>query len=117
MTTDGQKEAIKTYVEQTKLLVTLASAFLVAPAGLVAFLKDSQAIKVDQGYFGWFIGAEISFIVSVLASYVVLGSITGSLAQDNFDVYRCATRVSALIQFGSYLIGMVLFMTLAAKII
>jgi hypothetical protein len=31
---EGKKEASKTYLEQTKLLVTLSSAFLFAPAGL-----------------------------------------------------------------------------------
>ena len=33
--TDGKKDACSTYIEQTKLLVTLASVFVVAPAALI----------------------------------------------------------------------------------
>ena len=39
---DGKKEACKTYIEQTKLLVTLASAFIFAPAVLIPLFKDCR---------------------------------------------------------------------------
>ena len=90
MATEGQKEAVKTYIEQTKLLVTLASAFLFAPAGLVSILKDRTSL--DRGQLGWFIAAEIFFILSVLVGYVVLASLSGSQAANEFNVYRLATQ-------------------------
>ncbi len=67
---EDKKEACKTYIEQTKLLVTLSSAFLVAPAAIHAFIKHT-GITI-------FIFAEVCFISSVLMGYVVLGTLSGS---------------------------------------
>jgi hypothetical protein len=110
---DGKKEAVKTYIEQTKLLVTLASAFILAPAGLVAILKDRVATGLTSSQLVWFVVAEVLFITSVLAGYVVLGSISGYQAQNRYDVFRPATRYSSLFQIGSYLFGLGVFIFLA----
>jgi hypothetical protein len=110
---DSKKESCKTYVEQTKLLVTLASAFLFGPAALVGILKDRAAVGLTGWQLRWFVAAEVCFIFSVLAGYVVLGTLTGSQYDDKFDVYRPATRRSSLIQLGLYLIGLAAFMFLA----
>jgi hypothetical protein len=64
---DSQKESCKTYVEQTKLLVTLASAFLFGPAALIGILKDRAAAGLTGWQLRWFITAELCFIVSVVA--------------------------------------------------
>jgi hypothetical protein len=117
MATEGQKESIRTYIEQTKLLVTLASAFLFAPAGFIGIMKDRTASGLDKSQLYSFIGSEVLFIISVLAGYVVLGSLTGSQAAGDFDVYRPATRRSSLVQFGAYVFGLVVFLVLATKII
>jgi hypothetical protein len=71
---EGKKEAVKTYVEQTKLLVTLASAFLFAPPTLIAIVKDRPTAHVTPAQFRWFVAAEALFILSVLAGYLVLAS-------------------------------------------
>jgi hypothetical protein len=113
---EGKKEACKTYLEQTKLLVTLASAFLFAPVGLVTILKDRTVAHISKTEVGWFIAVEIIFIGSVLAGYVVLGSLTGTQDSGDFDVYRTATRVASLIQFGCYLLGLIVFMVLAVQL-
>lgn len=114
---DGKKEACKTYLEQTKLLVTLASAFLFAPAGLVTILKDKVASNITYVQIGWFIAVEICFIVSVLAGYVVLGSLAGSQDDNSFDVFRPATRLFSLLQFVAYVTGLALFIALAVKLV
>src|SRR5579872_3513387 len=93
---EGKKEAVKTYLEQTKLLVTLSSAFILAPAGLVAVLKERTSVGLTNSQLFWFVVAEIFFIASVLAGYVVLGTIAGYQHADRFDVYRKATRYSSL---------------------
>jgi len=36
---ENRKEACKTYIEQTKLLVTLASVFLMAPAAFFSLMN------------------------------------------------------------------------------
>jgi len=105
---EGKKEACKTYIEQTKLLVTLASAFLFAPPGLVAMLGDEAKAGV-HAQLSSFVIAEVLFVLSVLMSYVVLGSLTGSQDKNEFDVFRSATRVSSLLQFGFYVAGLGVF--------
>jgi len=110
---ESKKEACKTYVEQTKLLVTLASAFLFAPAALIGILKDKSTVGLTDSQLSWFIAAEVSFIISVLTGYVVLATLTGSQDAGKFDVYRPATRWFSLFQFGSYLLGLVVFIKLA----
>lgn len=66
----GGQEVCRTFIEQTKLLVTLASAFVVAPAAVLAF---------SQLRFAWLIVfGEALFILSVLAGYVALGAVAGS---------------------------------------
>lgn len=99
---DNRKEACKTFVEQTKLLVTLASAFVVAPAAAKAILD----LKIDR----WIIGAEALFILSILGGYFALATVTGTQARGDFDVYRPATMASGNVQFFSYLIGLGIFM-------
>jgi hypothetical protein len=113
----GKQEACKTYIEQTKLLVTLASAFLLAPAGLVAILKDWTSVGIASEELFWFVAAEVLFVLSVLAGYFVLGSLAGSQDKNQFDVFRSATRVSSLLQFGLYVGGMGAFGYLAVQLI
>jgi hypothetical protein len=114
--TDGQKEAAKTYLEQTKLLVALSSAFIFAPAGLVTLTKDSASIGLSNHQLRLFMTAEVFFIVSVLAGYVVLASIAGYQQANRFDVYRPATRYASLVQITVYLIGLVVFILLASSL-
>ncbi|MEI7491323.1 MAG: hypothetical protein WCK92_07990 [Bacteroidota bacterium] len=109
---DGKKEACKTYIEQTKLLVTLSSAFLFAPIGLFTLLKDKTAIGITGCLLGWLIVMEIVFVLSVLFGYVVHGTIAGSQNDNSFNVFRTATMVFSLLQLGSYLSGMVIFVFL-----
>jgi hypothetical protein len=114
---EGRKEACKTYLEQTKLLVTLASAFLFAPAGLVAILKDSVTLGLSYCQLVLFIAVESLFIISVLAGYVAVGALAGSQWNHNFDVYRPATRVASLIQFFAYLFALIVFLCLGISLL
>jgi hypothetical protein len=68
---DGPKEACKTYIEQTKLLVTLASAFVVAPAAIVAFFEGKNSIGASPELVSKFLWAEGLFVFSVLSGYLV----------------------------------------------
>jgi hypothetical protein len=113
---DGKKEACKTFVEQTKLLVTLASAFLVVPVGLVAFFTDKTTPAMGIASLWELLLAEGCFVASVLMGYVVLGTIAGSQDGGSFDVYRRATRNFSFAQIGAYLGGMGLFVALAITV-
>ncbi len=114
---EGRKEACKTYIEQTKLLVTLASAFLFAPPSLVAMLKDKVAVGLTNTGTCWLIVAESLFVGSVLSGYVVLGSLAGSQDDGSFNVFRGATRFFSLIQFLLYVVGLIVFIGLAVLLI
>ncbi len=110
---EGRSEACKTYIEQTKLLVTLASAFLIAPA--VVIVRTSGQAVLQHRAFWWFVSTEVCFVFSVLMGYFVLGSIAGSQDDGSFDVYRSATRGLSISQLISYLLGLVLFIVLIIK--
>lgn len=104
---EGPKEACKTYVEQTKLLVALASAFVAAPVAVVPWLASHDQVRVllapSARLFLW---AEIGFVSSILMGYVVLSTIAGWQQLNKFDVNRPATKWSSLLQIGSYLAGL-----------
>ena len=114
--TNGKADALKTFVEQTKLLVTLASGFLIAPAAALPLFRQSDGkppLHVPIKVFGM---AEAALILSVVAGYAVLGSIAGSQHKGVFDVYRPATRVLSLIQLVLYLLGLSMFVVLIIRL-
>jgi hypothetical protein len=114
---EGKKEACKTYIEQTKLLVTLASAFLFAPAALVTILNNKDAADLDSCVLTSFLIIEVLFVCSVLFGYIALGCLAGSQDDGSFDVFRKATRIFSLLQFVSYVIGIGFFVAMTAQII
>lgn len=109
---DGKADAVKTFVEQTKLLVTLASGFLVAPAAAVSLFKSFDKTQATHISLRLFFSAEIMLIFSVVMGYMVLGSIAGSQYSGEFNVYRPATRILSLLQLFSYLGGLFCFVFL-----
>jgi hypothetical protein len=106
-TIDDKKEACKTYIEQTKLLVTLASAFIVAPAAL-ATLKGGGT-TLGSALMEAFFWSEISFVGSVFSGYLVLGSIAGSQNKGEYNVYRAATMLLSWLQILTYVAGLSVF--------
>ena len=112
-------EACKTYIEQTKLLVTLASAFIVAPAALVPYFSATARViglQVEMAVRP-ILYAEYSFVGSVLAGYVVLATIAGSQYLGNFNVHRLATRLFSLLQIATYLFGLYRFVRFLSEVL
>jgi hypothetical protein len=109
MPDDGPREACKTYIEQTKLLVALASGFIVAPAALVPWIAGKDKIPFGESAVHLLFGAELSFIISVLMGYVVLATIAGFQQINRFDVNRSATKWSSRLQIVAYLVGLFIF--------
>lgn len=102
--TNGREEACKTYIEQTKLLVTLSSVFIIPPAALTAIMKTPG---------NWqFLVAELCFVASVLAGYFVFASIAGGQHKNIFDVYRLATRILSGLQIVLFLAGLIFFVVM-----
>lgn len=98
---DHRKSACKTFTEQTKLLMSLASAFILAPAVVANFVDFRLTWQI--------VVAEILFVLSLLASYLTLGALTGTQFKGEFNVYRPAIMWFGRVQFVAYLIGIGLF--------
>lgn len=80
-------------------------------AGACLHAKLTSALSVET-----FIVAETALIASVLAGYVVLGTIAGSPYNETFNVYRTAPRVLSLIQSTLYLPGLSAFVTMIVQL-
>ena|ERR1035437_87861 len=109
MADDGPREACKTYIEQTKLLVTLASAFVVAPAAIVPWMAGKDRILPVSRSVHLLLWAEAGFVLSVFMGYVVLATIAGFQHLNKFDVNRPATKWCSRVQIVAYLFGLGLF--------
>jgi hypothetical protein len=106
---ENRKEAAKTYVEQTKLLVTLSSGFILAPPVALGFLKDDKLPTLLGSQLNLLLWAEGLFVASVLFGYLTLGSVAGSQDEGTFDIYRKATMILSWCQILGYLGGLALF--------
>ncbi len=106
-TIEDKKEAVKTYIEQTKLLVTLSSAFIIPPAVMYVTVKgfSLQLLVIT----------EVLFVISTVLGYIVLGTIAGSQDKGEYNVYRQATRVFSLLEFLFYLLGLTMFVIFISK--
>lgn len=114
---EGRKEALKTFSEQTKILITLASGFVLAPPAVLSFLRkpDGKAMPaLPWGRFGW---AEGLLLGSIFVGYLVLSTIAGSQHQGIYNVHRLATRFCSLLQIGLYLAGVVLFLSMVPALL
>lgn len=110
---DDKKEACKTYIEQTKLLVALSSAFLLAPPAVLGLIHTEKGVTAisEMGLTHLMI-AEFLFIASVLAGYLVLGTLAGSQDDGSYNVYRAATRFWSITQIVLYVAGLLFFVAL-----
>ena len=117
---EGRKEALKTFIEQTKILITLASGFVLAPPAVLSFLRKPMptpspgcaAPPVPSLPWERFTWAEGLLVASILFGYLVLSTIAGSQHQGDYDVHRRATRVCSVFQIVLYLAGVLLFLTM-----
>jgi hypothetical protein len=114
---DGKAEALKTFIEQTKLLVSLASGFVLAPPAVLSFLRRPDTRPPSTVPWPAFFWAEGLLIASILAGYVVLGTIAGSQHIGDYNVHRPATRISSIVQLLLYLAGIVVFLLMTKAIL
>jgi hypothetical protein len=109
---EGPKEAVKTFSEQTKILITLASGFILAPPAVLSLFRKPDGKPIPSLPWGRFEWAEGLLVVSILAGYVVLSTIAGSQHQGIYNVHRTATRACSVLQIALYLAGVVLFLSM-----
>jgi hypothetical protein len=109
MTTIADKQAAcNTFLDQTKQLMTLASAFVFAPAAVVGWTTAATSAQLKD-HLDALIWLEAAFLLSLLCGYVTIGTIAGSQNSGQYDVYRPATRIAANAQFALYVLGLILF--------
>lgn len=109
-----KKEECKACIKQTKLYMISTSVFLFASAALVLILKNKSAAELSDSTLAWFVAAEVLFMCSVLSGYMVLGSLDRSQDDGSFDAFCKATRLFSVLQFRSFIFGIVCFIVLAA---
>ena len=102
-----KQAACNTFLDQTKQLMTLASAFVFAPAA-VAGWNTALATQLKD-HVDSLIWLEAAFLLSLLCGYVTIGTIAGTQNSGQYDVYRPATRIAANAQFVLYVLGLILF--------
>lgn len=107
VSTTCKKDAVKTFSEQTKVLISLASAFVIAPAAALAVIGNIN--------HALFVLGELAFVFSVFFGYIVFGTLAGSQHNGEYNVYRKATRYSSIIQILLFLAGLVLFMVMVIE--
>ena len=115
VTPQGRQDACKTFLDQTKQLITLASAFLFAPAAIVTWGTSLNSAKLSS-VIPWFVAAEACFVLSVILGYITIGTIAGTQNDGTYNVFRVATRGFSLAQFLFYLLGIVIFGILMFKL-
>ena len=109
---EGRKDSVKTFSEQTKILITLASGFVLAPPAVLSFFRKPDGKAIPSLPWWRFIWAESLLVVSILAGYLVLSTIAGYQHEGVYDVDRPATRVCSVLQIALYLLGVILFLTM-----
>lgn len=114
---DSKKEECQIYIKQTKLFMTLTSAFLLAPVALVMTLKDKSATGFDGSALAWFAGVEALFACSVLSGFIVLDSLAKPQNDGSFDAFGKTTRLFSILQFRLFVAGIVCSAALAAQLI
>lgn len=92
-----RQEACKTYIEQAKLLTSLASAFIVAPAAILGFTRVSLTWQLLM--------AEVCFVASVFAGYISIGAIAGSQFEGKYNIHRTAVTWAGRLQSLAYIAG------------
>ncbi|WP_299226565.1 hypothetical protein [uncultured Psychroserpens sp.] len=101
MADNPKNDACKTYLEQTKLLVTLSSAFIIAPAVFIEKIGFFSTISLFM---------EVCFVLSVFMGYVVFGTISGTQFKGEYNVYNKGTKIFSWLQISLFMIGLVLLL-------
>jgi hypothetical protein len=114
---EHRKEACRTYLEQTKLLVALASALLIGPAAIFGFVRPETGVGASRWEWWLVLLTETALVLSVLSGYVVFATIVGSQEKGDYDVYRPATRWASLVQLGLLACAMLMLALLTSAMI
>jgi uncharacterized membrane protein len=109
--TDTARFATEKYLDQVKLLTTLATALLVSPSVLLAvvrFSTEAPSLVADIARASTYLMISSgSFVLVVIATYFIYSSIVGSLLKNKVDLYRPATRWFSLGQLLFVVVGCV----------
>jgi hypothetical protein len=103
-----RQAACDTFLDQTKQLMTLASAFVFAPAAVVGWTSATISAQLKE-HLDSLIWVESVFLLSLICGYVTIGTIAGTQNSGQYDVYRPAPRVAANAQFALYVVALFLF--------
>ncbi len=121
MERDYQKHAVEKYIEQVKVLTTLASALLLSPGLLVAIFKITGDIRIQpqvkQQVIIAVLISSISSLIAIFLAYFVYSSLIGMIYKNKYDIYRPATRIFSLLHFIFVIVSCISFIFLVHKLL
>jgi len=101
--------AVDKYLEQVKILTTLASALLLSPGFVLALLRIREDIGLsDKQLLHATIavgGSSAAFLLTIFFTYFIYSSIAGDLNEGECNIYREETQRFSIMQFVAVLIG------------
>ena len=113
MTKDYQKYAVEKYIEQVKVLTTLASALLLSPgilAALFSVIGDHNLLpQQKQQVIIAVIISSASSLIAIFFAYFIYSSLIGMIYKNKYDIYRPATRIFSLLHFSLVIVSSISF--------
>ncbi len=116
MPQSNQKYAIEKYIDQVKVLTTLASALLFSPGILATiFSLTGDMTLSDQVKQQVTIAVLISSgssLIAILLAYFIYSSLIGMIYHNEYNLYRPTTRILSILQFFLIIISCISFIYL-----
>lgn len=117
---EDKKFAVEKYLDQVKILTALATTLLISPNLFLmlreAIAENSQVMGVWKQAKTFLITANISFLVSIIMTYLIYSSVVGSVDEGEYEIYRPLTRIFSLIQFAGIVVGCAALLVFFLKI-
>jgi hypothetical protein len=107
---DPEKDSVETYKDLTKLIISLATGTLVLATTLLGLLKIGRIVGL------WSLCTSSIFLVlSVACGILVLSSLAGSQHANDYNIDYLGTRLFAIPQWITFILGLVFFMCFVFK--
>ena len=98
---EGKKESCKTFIDLSKLIISLSTGvFLLLPSFLEK-MKDQQLQDKPTLYFGL-----ILFLISIFFGLFVISALAGSQRMEQYNIAATHIKVTSMLQWSSFFFGL-----------
>jgi hypothetical protein len=102
--TEGQKSSVQLVQDITKQVLALATGIVALSATFIEKILSGAIHDLLLLFLSWLV-----FTISVIAGILTLSSLVYNLKRDKYDPFATATTIPAVIQWISFILGIVLF--------